>query len=393
MEGYRRRLTSGEKSMVALNELRPPFVIQLTIEGSGDPAPEALYEALQQTTAVNPGSRLRLDEGESGDYWVLGPEPTFTVVDAPDFRASGAEDAPFLRWPLNASTGPTCELVHVRGQDRGYLIFRALHGVMDGQGTLLWAKDFMRCLRGEPALGHPSTIDVQTLCDDERDNKRPLPPYDALHPLGPAKEETEGRYAWRAVRVPGRLRSDASGRIAICLSEQAALHNELPGAIRIHLPTDLRAHCRSERSTGNLFGSLFLDVEADATPVAVGMKIVKMLVHRDGKKPAGLYAGNEAGTMAAHRVKAFIDLNHLHSSGRYAFSATLSHLGRLDSASLSGPGWQATSALFVPLVGDACVVSINGFDDHSVIAVGASDRHEPEKLDVLAAALRTALMA
>ena len=101
----------------------------------------------------------------------------------------------------------------------------------------------------------------------------------------------------------------------------------------------------------------------------------------------------ETGTMDAHRVKAFLDLNHLHSTGRYAFSATLSHLGRLDGASLSGPGWRATSALFVPLVGDACVVSLNGFDDHTVLAVGASDRFDSARLEQLADALRSALTA
>ena len=179
---------------------------------------------------MNPGSRLRLEEGKPDDLWVLGPEPTFTVVDAPGFTASGVEDAPFLRWSLDASSGPTCELVHVRGRDRGYLVFRALHGVMDGQGTLLWAKDFMRCLRGEPPIGHPSTMDVQTLCEGERDNKRPLPPYDAQHPLGPAKQESAGGYAWRAVRVFERLRSDASGRIAVLFERAGRTAQRDPGA-------------------------------------------------------------------------------------------------------------------------------------------------------------------
>ena len=399
MADYRRRVTSGEKSMVAFNELRPPFAIQMVVEGIGDPAPEALYEALEATTTVNPGSALRLEESvESGDFWVPGPPPTFTVVDDPDFRAQGSEEAPFLRWRLDAKAGPTCELIHVRGAvdadgvRHGYLIFRALHGVMDGQGTLLWASDFMRCLRGEPPLGHPSTLDVQTLCEGERGNPRPLPKPDALHPLGPPSPMSKGGYGWRRVSIPRSLSSDASGRVALALAAAAVENNGGSGPVRLHLPNDLRVHCPEERSTANLFGSLFLDVEPEMTAQDIGHRIVKMLYEREGQRPAGLYPAEEAGSMAAHRVKAYWDLTHLHDTGRYAFSATLSHLGRLKSSALSGPDWRATSALFVPLIGDACVVSLNGFDDRTEVAVGVSARfHGEGRLERLAATLRDSL--
>ncbi len=394
MTEYRRKLTGGEKLMVAFNELRPPFAIQLTVEGEGEPDPNALYAALEAATQANPGSALRLEEGRPHDDWVPGPAPTLTVVDAPGFRATGTEDAPFLRWAMDAKTGPTCELVVARAGERTYLVFRALHGVMDGQGTLLWAKDVMRCLRGEAPVGHPSTLDVQTLCEHQRDNKRDLPKADAVHPLGVARLDQPGRHGWRRVVIDQPLTSKATGCIAVAIA-QLARHTHGPAAtVRLHLPTDLRVHARQERSTANLFGSLFLDVPPGATPETMGMQIVRMLYEHEGTRPAGFYGGDEAGSMAAHRVKAYWDLNHVHDTGKYAFSATLSHLGKLDGGSLSGPGFTARSALFVPLVGDACVVSVNGFDDHIELAVGVSDRFDVDgQLDHLAEVLRQALTA
>ena len=391
-DGYRRRVASGEKTMVALNELRPPFVIQLVLEGEGEPEPQVLYDALQATTAANPGSALRLQESDDGDYWVAGPAPTFTVVDEPTFAASGRHDAPFLRWRLSATTGPTCELVYVRGRDRNHLVFRALHAVMDGQGTLAWAKDFMRCLRGEAPVGHPSTLDVHQLYEGAVDDLRPLPNHDALHPLGLAGDRATGRYGWRRIKVDRPLSAEATGRMALAIRALALRHHDTDGVIRLHLPTDLRPYIPKVRSTANLFGSLFLEVDGSTDPETVGLQIVRMLYEREGLRLAGFVSFGEIGTMAAHRVKAYLDLCHQHDTGRYPFSGMLSHLGRHGADSLSGTDWRSTSAVFVPLVSDACVMSVHGFDEHTEVAVGVSDRFDTDgRLDTLANALEEAL--
>ena len=85
--------------------------------------------------------------------------------------------------------------------------------------------------------------------------------------------------------------------------------------------------------------------------------------------------------------------HQLHATGLYCFSATLSHLGVLQGALLSGPGFTATGAFFVPLVGDSgCVVSLNGFDGHTEAAVGLSERFcKDGALDRLADLIRGAI--
>lgn len=347
------------------------------MEGDGDVEPEALDEALRRSTAVNPGAALRIEDPRGGaePRWVRGPEPTLTVVDAPTWTGDrDGDDAPFLLWPLDASQGPTCELVRVRGAAKTYLIFRALHAVMDGQGTLAWVKDVMRCLRGETPLGHPSTLDVDQLMREVGTSKRASPEADALHPFGRASETSEGRFHWRRFTVDRALDAAVTGRIAVRLAEEARRHGE--GKVRINLPTDLRYLRPQERSTGNLFSALFIDVPPGASADMIGLKVMTLLYKKEGTKPVGLYAGDgELGSLAAHRVKLLWDMNQLHATGLYAFTATLSHLGRIEGAELSGPGFAATGAYFVPLVGDSgCVLSVNGFGGHTEVCVGLSDR-------------------
>lgn len=390
---FTKEVSASDRFFAVYNELCPPFIIQLTIEGDGDPDPEALDDALTRATAVNPGSAMRIDQAGAEPMWVAGPPPPLTVVDVPEWSGDrSSEAAPFLGWRLDAFEGPCCELVLARGANKRYLVFRALHAAMDGRGTLAWAKDVLRCLRGEAPLGHPSTLTVDQLVRELGSEKRPSPPIDALHPYGLAKGETRGSFHWRRFVVPQPLDAGATGRIAVRLAEQARTHGE--GAVRVNLPTDLRYLRPKERTTGNLFNALFIDVPPDATPDQIGMKVMQMLYKKEGARPIGIYgATNYVGSIAVHRVKLLWDVCHLHDTGRYSFSLTLSHLGALASEELSAPSFRATGAYFVPLVGDSgCVLSVNGFDERTEACVGLSDRFgDAGTIDHLAELVRAAI--
>lgn len=393
MTAYKRELGTADKIFIAVNEVRPPFVIQLVLEGHGDPSPEALYEALTKTTEANPGSSLRLDRAQDEENWVMGPPPTLTIVDAPDYTGDSHEHGPFLMWPLSAYKGPTCELVFVRGKTANHLVFRALHAVMDGQGTLLWVKDFMRCLRGEAPVGHASEIGFDTLLREISLTKaRDAPGVNALHPFGPAKPETRGEYHWRRIRVERSLDSAALGRISVSLAERARQHQT--GEVRMNLPTDLRHYAPEHRTTGNFFTSLMLEVSPEASAQMLGLKVVQMLYNEESITKVGrVHTEDKVVPLDLVRVKTLWDMNHLHDTGLYGFSATLSHLGMLKSVELSAPSFDTDSVYFVPLVGDSgCVVAINGVDDHCVACVGLSDRFSGDgQLEEFAQLLREAL--
>jgi hypothetical protein len=391
MSGFVKDVSAGEMFFIALNEIRPPFIIQLALEGHGTPTPESLYEALRQTTEANPGCSLRLDQSGDEPTWVLGPAPTLTILDEPEFTGDSGDLAPFLMWPLDAYTGPSCELLFVQGKNSNFMVFRAVHAVMDGQGTLLWVKDFMRCLRGEKPVGHRSTLSVDRLIRETKTAARPAPKADALHPFGPAKSDSQGTFHWRRIIVDRVLDSGAVGRIAVALAARARSSQE--GTVRINLPTDLRHYRPEEQTTGNFFNSLFIEVPPGSAAEMIGLRVIQMLYKHEGKKTVGIFAGEEVGSLALHRTKVLWDLAHLHDTGRYAFSATLSHLGNLKSAALSAPSFATRTAFFVPLVGDSgCVVSMNGFEDNCVACVGLSERFLGSgQLDEFAALVQSAL--
>jgi hypothetical protein len=390
MSAFVKEVSASERYFVALDELRPPFVIHLLLEGRGEPSGDELFDALSRTTEANPGSSLRLDQSGESLRWTLGAEPTLTIVDAPEFTGRSGAKAPFLLWHLSSSQGPTTELVFVRGKEHNYLVFRALHSVMDGQGTLLWVKDFMRCLRGEAPLGNRSTLTLDELLG-EVEARRPAPLADALSPCGPPSLETRGEFHWRRMTVKAPLDAATSGRVAIAIAERARAHAE--GTVRVNLPTDLRRFRPEERTTGNLFGALFLEVPPWASAESISMKIMQGLYRNEGAKPLGRFTTQASASLAANRVKVLWDLAHLHDTGRYIFSATLSHLGALKSTELSAPVFAASGAFFVPVVADSgCVISLNGFDEATEACVGLSDRFAGDgRLDELAAAIKAAV--
>jgi len=392
---FEREVSSSDRGFVARDALRPPTVIQLVLEGNGNPTPDALREALRRTSNANPGSCLVLDESGSVLMWRSGPPPELTVVSAPEFEALDNRDAPFLQSGLNVRTGPSCSLLLVRGKTNTYLVFRALHAVMDGQGVLGWAQDFVKCLRGEEPSGHQSTMTVDQFLREMAAPRRPSSPPDALHPFGPANPVgATGRFHWRRLTTDRPLDAKVSGRIGVALANRARARGE-EGAFRLALPADLRHYRPGERTTGNFFGGMHIEVPPGAEADEVSLRIVLALYTHESIKPLGLYAGEYVASLAAMQVRIYFELAHLDDTGRYHASATLSNLGVLKSADLSAPSFRVTSAFFVPLEGDSgCTVTLNGYDQRTEVTVGLSDRFaRGVQLDAFVDLVRLALEA
>lgn len=386
MTAFERMASNAEKFMALYNELRPPFTIQLVIEGDGDPSPEALHEALERASEVNPGASLRMDEARSPVMWVTGPRPTLTVVDAPEFTGEGAVGGDWQRWHLDHRTGPTCELVRVQGKHHTYLVFRALHAVMDGQGVINWTKDVMRCLRKEAPVGHPDAFDYEAYLDRLAKPLRETTWSEAVHPFGRADLSRPGNFDWRRIRVDRPLESAMIGRICVLLGRQARTAGE--GRVRVHLPTDLRPYEKGVRTTQNFFNSLLIEVPPEATAESISLQVIQHLYREEGQRA---YARSEDswGSMEALRVRVYRDLTTLHDKGLYPYSATVSHLGIMKAAEMSAPDFAARAVTFVPLVGDSggCVISLQGLDDRTDATVAMSDRFwgpDGKNLDVLA---------
>jgi len=149
---YTRNMSFNERLFVVADRLHPPVANRFIFEGTGVPDPERWRRAVEIASAANPGSRLVLKGRLGGCRWVdSGVTPQ--VIEAPECEQGVLpKEAPYLQKPLYPETGPTCDVVLVPGRPMR-VIFRTHHGVMDGRGTLTWAEDVFRALRGEHCTG------------------------------------------------------------------------------------------------------------------------------------------------------------------------------------------------------------------------------------------------
>ncbi|MEP6835256.1 MAG: class I SAM-dependent methyltransferase [Gemmatimonas sp.] len=238
----------------------------------------------------------------------------------------------------------------------------------------------MKCMRGEEPVGYASTLTVDQFLKEMAAPRRALPPSDALPVFGAANPRGGlGPFHRRRLTVDRPLNSKMSGRIGVALAHRARTEEGGEGAVRLAMPADLRHYRPGERIAGNFFGGLHIEVPPDADADDIALKIVQALYTGESIKRVGLFAGDRVASLAALQVGIYFELAHVDDTGRYRFSATLSNLGLLKSAELSAPGFQVTSAFFVPLEGDSgCTITINGYDQHTEVVLGLSHRFAGE---------------
>ena len=253
---------------------------------------------------------------------------------------------------------------------------------MDGIGTLSWANDCMSALRRETPTGHASRIidtDVAQRLAPGRTRQRP--PADALHPLGrPGPVNGRETFHWQRVTIPRRFESHVLGVVAATLNNLARENaggdgDDRQARVRFNIPCDLRRHVSSEKTTGNMFGPLFVEMTAGAHRDQFGLQLVRQLYERQDVIPLSFL--EQVAATGLDRWQAILAdlLEQQHQQGLYQFTATLSQLGQIRSASLSCADFVATSAYFVPPLADqVCFVACNGFDSHTEIAIALPSR-------------------
>ena len=337
--GFRRRISPSERLYLAGLRLSPPFALQVFVEGEGAIKLEELRHAVERASAACPGARLV----RRGRWWVdSGQAPAVRELEEAGFDGYDFERAAFTREPLDPKKGPTCEVLLLRGTPPR-LVFRAFHGVMDGQGVLLWLKDVFRVLRGEEPEGAGSgQTDHSLLRATGRPARRPRVDFDCVSPLAGAGVD-DTAFFWRRRTVPGRhpaLVARLAARLAAELDD---------GRGRYMVPVDLRRHDEGPPSTANLSLPIFLEAERGESWETLQERLVAALAARselaaDGTEgvvsalPTGLLLVALRRLLAKQRRR-----------GRYLGSAILSHLGRVELAACSCPGFAARAVYSLPV--------------------------------------------
>jgi hypothetical protein len=347
------RPVSGlERIWLAARSVAPPFANQLVLEGEGSPeAPGGWPALLEGLAQAQPGCRMRLRGTLGGMRWVEGgPLPEVLHLDGSGWDGMGPTGAPFLEVPLHPGRGPLYQIVILEGRPTR-VVLRSLNAATDGAGMLLFARGLFAALRGEP----PPVADMGPTTDEQLATSlgvepTPPPPQDSASPTGPADLDRRG-CTWARVRIPQV--DNVLPRLALALARSAeSASGRRPAVFRVDVPVDLRRWAPQLRSSANLTGWMQLPVHLHlgAEDPAQALRYVL----NDGlqrKAAASQVRGAGFARRTPLPLLAWMGRRLAQQSlreGRYGTSGIISQLGRVDPAELTGGGFRAQRAFFVP---------------------------------------------
>ena len=249
-------------------------------------------------------------------------------------------EVPGLARPLRGDGGtPLNEIVLLDGE-RPTVVFRTHHGVMDGQGLLIWAGGVFRALRGEVVEPALDTVTDTALMRRVGRTEGVTPLKAKVRPVLRAKRSFRQRGAVVRRRTLAGTYPALTARLAAALN--TAL--DLPAGA-FYIPVDMRRHDPALRATGNLSVGFGIKLEPGSTwreahaadPRLAGeeRRDLRLPQPCGGRTPGRRSAGGAAPRDEPRRQRAGPAAQHRLARSRSATSA--GSIRRISAASPSPP--------------------------------------------------------
>jgi hypothetical protein len=343
---YSRKLSSNDLLSIAHDRVSS-FNNQFIFEGDGVLDKAKWVAAVETASAGNPGSRLILKGYPFASRWVdSGKTPRVREVDGSKWSGCDLEGAPFLMDQLSPIEGPTCEVVLVQGSPLR-VIFRTNHGVMDAGGTLLWAQDIFRALRGEPVLGSKFTLNDEEFLKSLPKSEVKIENLSKsnITPGGRVQGDDQG-FVWLRKTIPGRFRNFQS-QVIYLSAREAWKYSD--GPVVFCISVDLRRHMSPDtRATGFLSKMINIEIKPEYTIEQINELLKKNL----NEKRDLIYS-------SLNRLLFFVPIrgiNYLferiskkmNNAGRYLASGIVVSIGVIPMEVFTGGGFNPSSFTAVP---------------------------------------------
>jgi len=359
---YQRPLSTIERYYVSCDSFKDgkhltPCMNQMVVEGNVDLDVEAFRRATTQASYANPGSRVKLKGHLGFSRWVDSDHSTPIRVIESDWDGLSNDNAPFLQDPLPVRTGPTSEVLIIINKelDKSYIIFRSHHGAMDGRGTLHFANDVFRCLRGEEPIGENSNITDMELALSLNDHAKAedLGP-DVAAPTGKPEQISEAEKKQTSRWIRRSLLGKHKGVLAKVALETARF-TRLKGedSVRFQIPVDMRPHREGLTSTANLTGGIVVNINLNTDAQQWNQDIKAQLAE---KKEAEIprffrffpfHLLNWVPRKTIHNSNSrLVEKRRL--NGQFRTTGVISNLGLLKVEQFSGESFNASKCYFIP---------------------------------------------
>ena len=344
MSHIRRDVSLASRLWLAAHRLWPSVSTQLVLEGSGTFEPSLWKSAVAVASAANPGTRMVLKGHVHFSRWVdSGVTPPVRVMSTRQWDSFGSPGSEVINH-YSPRTGPMAEVILLEGEP-ARVLFRSHHALMDGRGTVTWAEDVFRALRGEPVADSEDRITENVLLNIS--SKKPTGTAGGrfIAPTGAAVGSERG-IIWGHRVVSGRF-SRLLPRIMILTAREAWRHGK--GRVRFSVPVDLRPRRPGLKSSSNLTNAINLEVTPRSTVEALAAEITHRLEQRrDGYLSMG------------ERMVSFMPLylmEHLllgfarqgFRTGGYLYSGIISNMGLFSMDAFKGGGFAARTVRSTPV--------------------------------------------
>lgn len=352
---YYKKTSNSERFYQVCEKIAPPFCIQMMVEGKGNLSLEELAEAIKEVSNVNQGTRLILKKTKLKQYWQdsLIPPP-IRVVDEECFSQFNQLNSvmnnsknPYLYNRLDIKTGPTCEVLLIKGKTIR-ILFRALHSLMDARGLLFWVEEVFRYLNKEPLLGTNTKLtDTECYKMFEQNSKVKKVPLGARTPSPLGKRNgNENHYLWGRRRIYGNYHTLVS-QLAFLLTQESYKHSNLP--VSFMIPADLRNKENNFQSTGNLSSPMYINVKKEDSWFDIYAEIINIVKENRDKQVDKSEA--LVHYIPVNFLAGLLDryLKSIYKKDAYLFSVALSNLGKINIKKFSNANFLCTNAMFFPV--------------------------------------------
>jgi hypothetical protein len=371
---HARTLSAGEYYHSCVSSYKKSYDLPrestLILEGHGDIDAAELQKAINNASAVNPGSHLKLRGDSFTARWSADGEfAQVREINNSEWDGRSSKGASFIyAKPLLIRQGISCELIIARNNtlNKSFLIFRNLHAVMDGIGCMHFLREVFRSLKGEPLLGSNASFKETDLMQfvgglkNEQANFKLKPAYATGGVEGDEIGDSwqrviiEGPIPWILARVSGIVAEHATS-----LSDRVA---------RIAVPVNLRRHMPDIRSTMNYSYMLHVDLKKGEGMAHFQKRLHKALNKKSDAHYTPLLGWAKLLPMSwMDKLLCRNKKNYL--SDRIFETAVISDLGVFKSSEFSYKDFQVQDLYGVPVAGNTfCLLS--AMDNRVSITLG-----------------------
>lgn len=344
MSQIRRDVSIASRLWLAAHRLWPSVSTQLVLEGSGTFEPSLWKKAVAVASAANPGTRMVLKGYVHFSRWVdSGINPPVRVMSTREWDSFGSVGSEIINH-YSPRTGPMAEVILLEGEP-ARVLFRSHHALMDGRGTVTWAEDVFRALRGEPVEDSEDGMTENVFLNISSEKPTGTAGGRFIAPTGAAMGSERG-ILWGRRIVSGRF-SRLLPRIMILTAREAWRHGK--GRVRFSIPVDLRPRRPGLKSSSNLTNAINLEVTPQSTVDSLAAEITRRLQQR---RDGYLSIGERMVSFLPLYLMEYLLLKLARQgfrTGGYSCSGIISNMGTFSMDAFQGGGFAARTVRATPV--------------------------------------------